>query len=103
MVININGLTGIQSSASHNREKPLAQDDSASNASENTSSSKAGTDRVNLSAGAKDLQNIESSLSNFPEVNQDRVAQIKQAIQDGNYTVDPERLAAKITQFEQEL
>ncbi|MFT6435206.1 MAG: negative regulator of flagellin synthesis FlgM [Candidatus Azotimanducaceae bacterium] len=103
MVININGLTGIQSSTSHNREKPLAQDDGASSAGGNTSSSKTGTDRVNLSAGAKDLQNIESSLKDFPEVNQDRVAQIKQAIRDGSYTVDPERLAAKITQFEQEL
>lgn len=101
MVNNINGLTGVQNSTSRSRENPQAKSDGASGAgSENTPSSKTGTDRVNLSAGAKDLQNIESSLKDFPEVNQERVTQIKHALRDGSYSVDPARLAAKIVQFE---
>lgn len=104
MVNNINGLTGVQSSTSRSREKPQAQsDNAAATGSENTGSSRNGTDRVNLSAGAKDLQNIESKLKDFPEVNQDRVSHIKQALRDGTYSVDPSRLAAKIAQFELDL
>ena len=104
MVNNINGLTGVQNSTSRSREKPQAQSDNrAGTGNENTASSKVGTDRVNLSPGAKDLQNIESKLKDFPEVNQERVSHIKQALRDGNYTVDPARLAAKIAQFELDL
>ncbi len=104
MVNNINGLTGVQSSTSRSREKPQAQGETASGtSSESSASSKVGTDRVNLSAGAKDLQNLESKLKDFPEVNQERVSHIKQALRDGNYSVDPARLAAKIAQFELDL
>ena len=102
MVNNINGLIpGAQNSTNRSRENPQAKSDGASGTGiENTASSKTGTDRVNLSAGAKDLQNIESSLKDLPEVNQERVTQIRQALRDGTYSVDPARLAAKIVQFE---
>jgi len=104
MVNNINGLTGVQNSTSRSREQPQAKSDQTTGSgSENTGSSKVGTDRVNLSTGAKDLQNIESRLKDFPEVNQERVSHIKQALRDGSYSVDPARLAAKIAQFELDL
>jgi len=104
MVNNINGLTGVHSNTSRSREKPQANSGGTpGTGNENTGSARNGTDRVNLSAGARDLQNIESRLKDFPEVNQERVSHIKQALRDGSYSVDPSRLAAKITQFEQDL
>lgn len=96
MVNNINGLTSAQNGASRSREKPQA----AEKAPVPTETAKASADKVDLSAEAKTLQDVESGLKRLPEVDQQRVAHIKDALRDGNYSVDPSRLAAKIAQFE---
>jgi negative regulator of flagellin synthesis FlgM len=96
MVNNINGLTPAQNGASRSREKPQATETAELPAN----SGKASSDKVDLSAEAKQLQDIESGLKRLPEVDQERVAHIRDAMRDGNYSVDPSRLAAKIAQFE---
>ncbi len=96
MVNNINGLTPAQNGASRNREKPQATEP----AERPASSGQASSDKVDLSAEAKQLQDIESGLKKLPEVDQERVAHIRDALREGNYSVDPSRLAAKIAQFE---
>ncbi len=99
MVNNINSLSGIAGSANRSREHSQASDaDTAKTAGSRPDKSSA--DQVELSPGARDLQNIESRIRELPDVNQERVAQIKEAIRDGNYQVDPSRLASKIAQFE---
>ena len=42
-------------------------------------------------------------MASLPEVDQKKVAEIKQAISEGRYKVDPEKLAANIASFEAEL
>ncbi|MFT4721820.1 MAG: negative regulator of flagellin synthesis FlgM [Candidatus Azotimanducaceae bacterium] len=102
MVNNINGLSGIAGSASRSREQSKATDvDTAQTAANRPD--KPSADQVELSSGARDLQNIESRIRELPDVNQERVTQIKEALRDGSYTVDPSRLAAKIVQFESNL
>jgi negative regulator of flagellin synthesis FlgM len=102
MVNNINGLSGIAGSASRSREQSKATDvDTAQTAANRPD--KPSADQVELSSGARDLQNIESRIREMPDVNQERVAQIKEALRDGSYSVDPSRLAAKIVQFESSL
>ncbi len=56
------------------------------------------TDSVNLSIAA-----AVSSLATEPEVNVDRVAEIKNALANGTYEIDNEKLARNIINFEQEL
>ncbi len=56
------------------------------------------TDSVNLSIAA-----AVNSLATEPEVNADRVTAIKNALANGSYQIDNEKLAQNIMNFEQAL
>ncbi|MBB3104991.1 flagellar biosynthesis anti-sigma factor FlgM [Azomonas macrocytogenes] len=55
---------------------------------------------VNLSPEAQKIKQASENLRDLPEVDSERVTQIKQAISDGSYRVDSERLASKLLDFE---
>ncbi len=52
------------------------------------------TVQVQLSPLSAQLQSVEASLAATPAVNAQRVAEIKQAIGEGRFTINPERIAA---------
>ena len=58
------------------------------------------SDTVSLSDGAVQLGKLETTSINAPVVDTQRVEQVKQAIADGSYQVDPEKIADKLMQFE---
>jgi negative regulator of flagellin synthesis FlgM len=60
-------------------------------------------DNVSLSSQVRDLKQLEGQVRQLPEVNQDRVARIKAALADGSYTIDNEKLAGKLLNFEGEI
>ena len=94
MVNNINGITPTQNTTSRSREKPQSEGQAGS------AETPVSGDQVELSAEAKKLQDIEAGLKRLPEVDHERISHIRDALRDGNYSVDPARLAAKIAQFE---
>ncbi|MCO8163439.1 flagellar biosynthesis anti-sigma factor FlgM [Pseudomonas sp. 21LCFQ010] len=73
--------------------------DTAVTASNNADVKNAG-ESVHLSSEAQQLQGITDKLRDLPTVNSARVAELKQAIADGSYTVDSNRLASKLLNFE---
>ena len=71
----------------------------AESAVQRTASVKSG-EPVTLSDQAQQLKKITDKLSDQPTVNSARVAELKQAIADGSYKVDSERVAGKMLNFE---
>lgn len=60
-------------------------------------------DSVVITAQAQQLQGAQTKMASLPEIDQKKVADIKQAIAEGRYKIDPEKLAANIAHFEAEL
>lgn len=55
---------------------------------------------VKLSDQAKQLKAIEERLKDLPEVDNERVMQIKQSIADGTYKIDSDRVASRLLALE---
>lgn len=60
-------------------------------------------DQVSLTPTALLLQGAERRLADQPVVDQQRVEAIRQAIAEGRYQVNPERVAAKLMGWEQDM
>lgn len=60
-------------------------------------------DSVVITAQAQQLQKMQTKLSLMPDVDQKKVSDIKQAISEGRYKIDPQKLAQNISSFESEL
>ncbi|BDY04003.1 MULTISPECIES: flagellar biosynthesis anti-sigma factor FlgM [Ferrimonas] len=60
-------------------------------------------DEVKLTQEAQQLQRAEKVMQETPEVNSSKVEALKQAISEGRYHVDPDKLAANLSRFESEL
>ncbi len=76
------------------------------NSTENTESTKKTTvaqDAVSLSTQGKALGEMHNQMASQPSFDKAKVAAIKEAIANGSYTVDPEKLADNMMKFEKEL
>lgn len=61
---------------------------------------KPGSDSVSLTGTAQQLRGIEQSLASQPVVDAQRVAATRQAIENGSYEIDPNRIASKMISME---
>lgn len=91
------GRAGNTQSAGQNEAITAKQTGSAP--AEQAQASKSG-ESVQLSREAQQLQKISEKLRDQPSVDSERVAQLKQAIADGSYQVDSQRVASKLLSFE---
>jgi len=60
-------------------------------------------DSVSLTQQAQDLNKMQNKLSSSSSFNQERVNSLKKAISEGKYSVDAEKLAQNMLNFEEEL
>ncbi|MCK7548311.1 flagellar biosynthesis anti-sigma factor FlgM [Marinobacter koreensis] len=60
-------------------------------------------ENVSLSNQAKNLKQLEEKLGDYPEVDDDRVAQIRSALENGTYKIDAEKLAQKMLEMDQSI
>lgn len=80
------------------RNGPAQANVSVDNAKPNVAGSVG--ESVQLSPEAQRLQQASEKLSGQPSVDQERVAKLRQAIADGSYKVDSQRVASKLLAFE---
>jgi len=74
----------------------------------NSSSAESGNtngnpDRVSLTGEARQLQEIEARLTSEPVVDSQRVEAVRSAVENGTFTVNPERIAEKLMSLEDAL
>ncbi|WP_312714086.1 flagellar biosynthesis anti-sigma factor FlgM [Stutzerimonas nitrititolerans] len=107
MVIDFNrpnsaaGPTGGRSGNVQNSGGPTApQTPSVDSARNVPGNNVAAGENVQLSPEAQRLQQAAEKLNDQPSVDQERVARLKQAIADGSYQVDNQRVASKLLAFE---
>lgn len=58
---------------------------------------------VNITEQARQLAALEQAVRSAPVVNESRVAEIRGAIENGRYQINPERVADQLLRTEQEL
>jgi negative regulator of flagellin synthesis FlgM len=98
MAIEINNITPTKAQRSTDDTK-LNQSSDQPAAQQETGKSSA-TDTVSLSDNAVQLGKIEHSVATTPVIDTQRVEQLKQAIANGSYEIDAEKVADKLMQFE---
>lgn len=108
MVRDVNGINGPRTNATQtgNSQKGKAADAPAapnapSKAAEGDDA--AAKDTVEISSQARVLKSLEIKLGSLPDVNLDKVAEIKAAIESGKYNVDADSIADKIVLSDGEL
>ena len=99
MVIDFSRLNNSQSVAGTSRTSSTGKTDAPASIRAPADVKSTG-ETVHLSSEAQKLQTITDKLGDLPVVNSARVAELKQAIADGSYTVDSNRVASKMLNFE---
>jgi negative regulator of flagellin synthesis FlgM len=60
-------------------------------------------DTVEITESARQMAALAQAVKDTPEVDSKRVAALQQAIESGQYSIDPARIADGIVQFEKNL
>ncbi|MDR9828491.1 flagellar biosynthesis anti-sigma factor FlgM [Vibrio sp. FNV 38] len=76
--------------------------ETSSQSAESSSVSPTTQDSVSLSQQSKDIGEMHSNMASSPSFDSAKVAAIKEAIANGSYSVDPEKLADNMIKFEDE-
>lgn len=63
----------------------------------------ASPDRVHITDSARAIATLAQAVEDTPEVDGPRVSNLQQAIASGNYSVDADKVAARMLQLEQDL
>ncbi|GAL12692.1 negative regulator of flagellin synthesis FlgM [Vibrio astriarenae] len=98
------GIDNIRSGQTMTSTTRSAQrSDSSTQSSQSGSVNQTPQDSVSLSQQSKDIGAMHSNMAQSPSFDSAKVAAIKEAIANGSYSVDPEKLADNMIKFEDEL
>ena len=99
--MSINNITGL--SGPSQRSNDVGASRGGRSADAGKSEAPVASDSVTLSADSTRLREMTEQLSALPEVDEGRVEQLRQAIADGSYQPDSERIADKMLSMEAQL
>ena len=106
MAIDINSINPNQPGGSRSRateaQQPRQKIDGSAADQSNTPAEKRG-ESVSFSGQAKDFQQIEANLKDLPQVDSDKVAKIRAALEDGSYDISSENVAQKMLDMEKHI
>ena len=74
----------------------VQEKDKADAAAEQQEQQQAKADTVALSSAAKDIHQAQRKMEAIPDVREDKVAQLKEQIENGTYEIDEEKIADKM-------
>lgn len=95
MVIDINNNFANSTSAA-NRNRAGSQVADRESTRQTPAAQPSARDQVVLSEQAQGLQKLQASLNDLPEVDSDRVKAIRQAIAEGKFEINAERIAENL-------
>lgn len=103
LMMNINKFTnGTGVDNSRSRAEPVKPN--TTTATESTAKGSAAvTDQVKLSASSKSIQQVEAEIRDMKDVDDATVERIRNAIQNGEYKIDYNKLAGNMLDFEERL
>ncbi len=103
MVIDTNSINPAQPGKRNGGADSAALDKKAvgNNSDLPESSTPRSVDTVELSTQAQNLGRLQDELRNLPEVDEARVAQIRQQIANGDYRIDVDQIAGNILRDDQ--
>lgn len=97
MAININNLN---SNTIQPSQRNMVKQQATQTSQVTDQVKRASTDSVSLTPQAKQLSELQKKAGDAPVINQKKIEELKQMIADGNYKVNPEKLAASIADLE---
>ncbi|NWO08068.1 MAG: flagellar biosynthesis anti-sigma factor FlgM [Alteromonadaceae bacterium] len=105
MSVDLNGIgPGQVNTPRTTADKSSNQNAQAAGSEQNKAQSPAARgENVNLSNQAKNLNQLEQKLGEYPEMDDDRISQIRAALEDGSYKVDAEKLAQKMLDMDESI
>lgn len=99
----INPLNNRPATSPVNNNSGKAQAKDSVDNSSSASGSASVEDTVSLSTGSQQVIELQQRLKSTPEIDSAKVEAIKQEIANGNYPLDPEKIAENLISLEQSL
>jgi negative regulator of flagellin synthesis FlgM len=99
----IGGVNGSSPSVAIGAGRAVQRPQDAATGAQNPTSSGGNDEDVQITGPARQLANLEQALKEMPAVNDARVAQISNSIEQGNYSVNSRHVADQLIQMEKAL
>jgi negative regulator of flagellin synthesis FlgM len=100
MGIEISGNSGRPLQEALDAGKTQSNSPTANNSGTARQTATSGSDQINLSNKAAQLQAMEAEISNLPVVDTQRVQDIQRTLSTGSFEIEPARVADKMLSFE---
>ena len=103
MSSKIGGVDGNSPSTAIGAGRAVQRPQDAATGGTQNSQGSGGGSSVQITGAARQLASLEQAVRDLPAVNDARVAQISNAIEQGTYTVDAKHIASQLIQMEKAL
>jgi negative regulator of flagellin synthesis FlgM len=99
----ISGVDAQVASVGAGRPVQGSQDTVSGGATAGADTSKGGSENVQITGSARQLAGLEKKVRDLPAVNEERVSQLRAAVEQGTYVVRPQHVADQLMSLERAL